>query len=296
MAIRTEQLTRRYGKRRGIESLNLVVPDGSLYGFLGPNGAGKTTTIRVLLGFLRPTSGAGMIFDRDCWKDSSLIKTDVGYLPGDLRLYSWMTGVTALRIFGAARRLNLMPHGRDLAARFDLDLNVKVRNMSRGMRQKLGLVLAMAHRPKLLILDEPSSSLDPLMQDELRSQLRQMARDGHTIFFSSHSLSEVELVCDRVAIVRDGTLVADQTLETLRKRAGHEVCIRFMDGQVASALEPPPFLHLRSRQGAQWEAMLEGSVQDLTRWLATQQIADLTIGRPNLENLFRHFYREKASS
>src|SRR5207247_1315609 len=152
--IQLDNLTRRYGRRRGVESLSFSVGEGALFGFLGPNGAGKTTTIRVLLGFLRPTSGAAKIFGLDCWRDSKAIKRDIGYLPGDLRLPAWMDGANALSIFGAVRGRDLAGAGRELAEKFDLDLRVKVRDMSRGMRQKLGLILALAHSPRLLVLDE----------------------------------------------------------------------------------------------------------------------------------------------
>src|SRR5262249_103001 len=148
--IQLENLTRRYGHRRGVERVSLSVPEGALFGFLGPNGAGKTTTIRVLLGFLRPTSGEARIFGLDCWHDSKKIKRNVGYLPGDLRLPGWISGAKALSIFGAVRASDLAGSGRKLAETFDLDLGVKVRDMSRGMRQKLGLVLALAHSPRLL--------------------------------------------------------------------------------------------------------------------------------------------------
>jgi ABC-2 type transport system ATP-binding protein len=291
--IELQDLTRTYGPRRGVERINLAVPQGSIFGFLGPNGAGKTTTIRVMLGFLHPTSGAARIFQRDCWRESSRIKADVGYVPGDLRLYPWLTGLAALRIVGAARGMNLLKSGQVLAERLALDLRVRVRSMSRGMRQKLGLILALAHRPRLLVLDEPTASLDPLMQDELRRILRELASAAHTIFFSSHSLSEVEQLCDRVAIVRDGKLVADETLEALRRRAGHEVVIRFKSARDAGSLEPPTFLHLAHRQDATWTALLDGPVDALVRWLALHEIDDLTIGRPDLETLFRRFYESE---
>src|SRR5262245_43541117 len=202
--IQLDNLTRRYGRRRGVERVSLSVPEGALFGFLGPNGAGKTTTIRVMLGFLRPTSGDARIFGLDCWRDSKAIKRDIGYLPGDLRLPAWMDGTNALSIFGAVRGKDLVGAGRQLAEKFALDLRVKVRDLSRGMRQKLGLILALAHSPRLLVLDEPTSALDPLMQQVLHDLLRQLAAAGHTVFFSSHSLSEVEQLCDHVAIVRDG--------------------------------------------------------------------------------------------
>ncbi len=185
--IHLENLTRGYGHRRGIEGVSLSVVEGALFGFLGPNGAGKTTTIRVLLGFLRPTGGAAKIFGLDCWRDSKAIKRDIGYVPGDLRLSEWMNGATALSIFGAVRGQDLSRPGRDLAKTFDLDLQVKVRAMSRGMRQKLGLILALAHSPRLLVLDEPTSALDPLMQQVLQDLLRRRAAAGQTVFFSSHS-------------------------------------------------------------------------------------------------------------
>ncbi|MGH7179533.1 MAG: ABC transporter ATP-binding protein [Tepidisphaeraceae bacterium] len=290
--IHTESLTRRYGRRRGVEAVDLTVAQGTLFGFLGPNGAGKTTTIRVLLGLLRPTSGRARIFGLDCWRKGPRIKTDVGYLPGDLRLYPWMSGQTALRIFGAMRRRDMLGRGRELSERFALDLKVKVRSMSRGMRQKLGLILALAHDPKLLILDEPTSALDPLMQDELRKILGERAKAGATVFFSSHSLAEVEQLCDRVAVVRAGKIVADESLEVLRRSAGHEVTIHWKTAAQCATLSPPPFLALESRDGMTWTARLEGASEQLVRWLAQHQFEDLTIGKPDLESLFRQFYRD----
>jgi ABC-2 type transport system ATP-binding protein len=290
--IQTQNLTRSYGLRRGIEHVSLAVGRGEVFGFLGPNGAGKTTTIRVLLGFLRPNAGEARIFDLECWKRSAQIKREIGYVPGDLRLHPWLNTVSALRIFGAIRGRDMMQHGRELADRYGLDPLVKVRSMSRGMRQKLGLILALAHRPQLLVLDEPTSSLDPLMQDELRRHLRELASAGHTIFFSSHTLSEVEQIADRVAIVREGRLVAAETLSSLRSRAGHEVTIRWRNAAEAH-LPPPSFLNVHKREGATWEATLIGRVDDLTRWLARYQIADLTVGRPDLETLFRSFYEKE---
>ena len=288
----TESLTRRYGRRTGIEEMSLAVPEGSLFGFLGPNGAGKTTTIRVLLGFLRPTRGRASVFGLDCWRGSSRIKVEVGYLPGDLRLYPWMNGAEALRLFGSIRRRDLEREGRELAERFDLDLGVRVRNMSRGMRQKLGLILAMAHRPRLLVLDEPTASLDPLMQEQLRLHLRALAGAGHTIFFSSHTLSEVEQLCDRVAILREGRLVADATLDELRRRSRREVTIRWKSGAADATQEPPPFLELQKRDGENWTCLLAGPATDLVRWASSRPIEDLAIGRPDLEVLFRQYYRQ----
>ena len=289
-ALTTVSLTRSYGLRRGIESVSLVVPAGSLFGFLGPNGAGKTTTIRVLLGFLKPTSGRACALGLDCWRDSAQIKRDVGYVPGDLRLSTWMTGHSALSLFGSVRSIDLRPEGRRLAEMLELDLRVRVRAMSRGMRQKLGLILAMAHRPRLLVLDEPTSGLDPLMQDRFRDCLRGVSREGRTVFFSSHTLAEVEALCDRVAIVRDGRIVTNSPLDDLKRRAGHEVEIRWPEGSRDGAGTPPPFLSLEVQEPRHWRGLLTGPPSDLVRWLAEKPVEDLTIQRPDLETLFRRFY------
>jgi ABC-2 type transport system ATP-binding protein len=287
--IETECLSRNYGRRRGIDSVNLRVPEGSLFGFLGPNGAGKTTAIRVMVGMPRPSAGHARVFGLDCWRQSRAIKNDVGYLPGDLRLMPWLDGLRALSIWGQTRGRNLLPYGRQLAERFALDLKTKVRSMSRGMRQKLGLILALAHKPRLLILDEPTVTLDPLMQAEVQRLLREWAAQGHTVFFSSHTLGEVEQLCDRVAMIRQGRLVADESLEALRRRAAHEVTIRWRDAAAASA-QPPEFFHLHERDELVWTGLLGGGVDRLIDWLAGRAIDDLAIGRPDLETLFRQFY------
>ena len=290
-----DHLSRHYGRRRGISRVSLSVREGELFGFLGPNGAGKTTTIRVMLGFLRPSAGAAKIFGLDCWEGSRVIKRQVGYLPGDLRLPAWMNGSSALSIFGAVRGLELARAGQELAEKFDLDLGVKVREMSRGMRQKLGLILALAHSPRLLVLDEPSSALDPLMQQILHELLRQMAAAGKTVFFSSHSLGEVEQLCDRVAIVREGELIVEESLDALRDRAGHDVTIWWSDGPDAQALTPPPFLKLSRQERSLWQGRLQGGITPLLEFLAGKPLADLSIARPDLESLFRSYYEHQPA-
>ncbi|MCH8913500.1 MAG: ABC transporter ATP-binding protein [Planctomycetes bacterium] len=286
-----EQLTKRYGSRLGIDRLNLSVQEGAVYGFLGPNGSGKTTTIRILLGFLRPSAGRACVFGHDCWGASRLIKSEIGYVPGDLRLHTWMTGRSALQIVGQARGRDLAAKGAELADYFGLEMTVKVMRMSRGMRQKLGLILALVHEPKLLILDEPTTSLDPLAQERLYDHIRVMARNGHTVFFSSHVLSEVEDLCDRVAILREGRLVTDETIDHLRDRAPRAVTIRWKSGDNAEPATPPEMLALHRRIGRVWECDLNGKVTELIEWLAGQSIEDVEISRPNLESLFRQYYR-----
>lgn len=288
--ITTEQLTKRYGRRIGIEGLNLSVPEGTLFGFLGPNGAGKTTTIRVLLGLLRPSAGGAHIFGLDCWRQTHRVKAEVGYLPGDLRLYPWLTCRSALRIFGDTRGRDVTAAGCDLAAEFGLDPDVRVTRMSRGMRQKLGLILALAHKPRLLILDEPTASLDPLMQHKLYQRLRNLASAGHTVFFSSHTLSEVEHLCDRVAIIREGRLVADETLGALRARARRVVTIRWQSTATPDQMKVPRFIEVHERMGREWHATLTGPAMELLRWGTGRPIEDLSIGQPDLSTLFQQYY------
>ncbi len=294
--LRTEQLTRRYGRRIGVQRIDLEIEAGEVFGFLGPNGAGKTTTIRLLMGFLQPDAGRASILGLDCWRQSALAKRDVGYLPGDLRLYPWLTARKALDLFGKVRGVDLADAGRDMAERFRLELDLRVQKMSRGMRQKLGLVLAMAHRPQLLVLDEPTSGLDPLMQEELARSVRELAAVGHTVFFSSHTLSEVENLCDRVAIVREGRIIADERLETLRGRAWRSVQLVFADQQSADAIAWPSFLRVVERNGLRCRCELEGPAPPLVQWAAGQLLADITISPPDLESVFHKYYQSPTES
>ena len=293
--ISIKNLTKRYGRRVGVDRLDLNVPQGIVFGFLGPNGSGKTTTIRVLMGLLRPSGGSARIGGLDTWRRSHVVKRDVGYLPGDLRLYPWLTARMAFRIVGRIRERDLTQAALKLADEFALELDVRVRNMSRGTRQKLGLVLALAHDPKVLILDEPTASLDPLVQDRLKDRLCELARGGVTVFFSSHSLSEVQHVCDRVAMLREGRLVADESLEDLRARAMRIINIRWQRGREVQSATAPAFLDVQRAHDDRWTCTLTGSVGDLIRWLADKPVEDLTIGQPDLDSLFRQYYETGTS-
>lgn len=291
MVVEARQLTRCYGRRVGVRSVDLQIATGEIFGFLGPNGAGKTTTIRLLLGFLRPSAGRATVFGHDCWRHRALVNRDVGYLPGDLRLYPWLTGHRAVRISGWIRGRDLTAAGRELSRLFQLEMNLRVRRMSRGMRQKLGLILALAHQPRLLVLDEPTTGLDPLMQDVLTALLRERAAQGTTVFFSSHALSEVEQLCDRIAVVRAGEVVVDESLEVLRRGARREVTLVFAAEEAARQLSVPGFLALDARYGRRWHGILTGPPSALLQWAAAQPLDDLEIGPPSLEHLFRSYYR-----
>jgi ABC-2 type transport system ATP-binding protein len=288
--LETNDLTKFYGKDQGLEGLSVCIEEGSTVGFLGPNGSGKTTTIRLLLGLLRPTRGSARIFDLDCWRASSRIREDVGYLPGDLRLYPWLTGRLALRLFGKIRRRDLTRAGHELLDDLGLDPLVKVSKMSRGMRQKLGLVLALAHEPRFCILDEPTTGLDPIVQERLRLRLEALEVRGHTILFSTHTLSEVDRLCRRVIVLREGRLVADAPLETLRRSALRDVEIVWGDPARAAEAEPPPSLRILGRNGRVWRCRLEGSTVPLIAWLAREAVDDVTIGPPDVDAIFRGYY------
>lgn len=305
-------LCRTYGSRRGISDVNLTINAGEIFGFLGPNGAGKSTTIRVLMGLLRASSGTARIFGQDCWSEGSTIRRDVGYVAGDVRLYSWLTTRRGLGMISKIHGRDLLPNGLTLAERFRLEPDLVVRKMSRGNRQKVALVLALAHSPRLVILDEPTSGLDPLMQDTLMMCLRELASEGRTVMFSSHTLSEVETLCDRIAIVRDGQIVEDSTLIALKAQAPRQIVVTLQEQQSASDIRWPSGVDVKylpnssSEQTSSTIALmvppslrhrtcvleLLGTSAPFMHWAAGQDFADVVIGSPALEVLFRRYYQE----
>ena len=221
-AIETQKLTKTYGRSRGIRYVDLAVREGEVFGFLGPNGAGKTTTIRTLLGFLRPSEGRAWVFGMDVRKRSVEIRVRVGNLPGEFVLEDRLSGEDLLQFFARLRGVKDLGYARELAERLGADLHRPMRRLSRGNKQKVGLIQAMFHRPPLLVLDEPTSGLDPLVQEEFLEIVDDVRAEGRTVFFSSHVLSEVERVCDRVGIIRDGQLVTvEPTRELVNKAFRH---------------------------------------------------------------------------
>lgn len=310
-AVVITDLCRSYGSRRGISNVNLAIGEGEIFGFLGPNGSGKSTTIRVLMGLLRASSGTASIFGKDCWNDGTTIRRDVGYVAGDVRLYSWLTTRLGLSMLSKIRGLkDLLTPGLELVERFRLEPDLPIRKMSRGNRQKVALVLALAHSPRLIVLDEPTSGLDPLMQDTLMACLRELAMKGHTVMISSHTLSEVESLCDHIAIVRDGRIVEDSTVKSLQAKAPRQVVVTLRPDQIlesvqwpsdikicslpgkqvgqVSPLATPPIAVSRLRQSCVLE--LIGSSASFIAWAADQNFADISIGPPSLEMLFRPYY------
>jgi len=288
-------VSKRYGRIRALDEVTFSVQAGQVLGFLGPNGAGKTTTIRILLGFLRPTGGVARVYGMDAWHDSPKIRARIGYLPGDVRLYPHLTGRQTIRFVSRARGRGGGADAERLAKAFELDLRQRVRTYSKGMRQKLGLILAMMHRPDLLILDEPSSGLDPLMQQVLARELQDAVAEGRTVLFSSHRLPEAETLCRQVVILREGRVVAAESIADLQRRAGHRVTLRFSHPIERMEAHPSGFRidHVATTEvHGRWH----GSVPELTRWLATLPLSDVTVEPVDLEDLFIDYYETPAGA
>ena len=291
-AITTTGLTKHYGPIRALDALDISVRQGEIFGVLGPNGAGKSTMIRLLLGFLRPTAGEGRVLGLDIVRDSVAIRARIGYLPGGVSLYDSLTGEQILDYLG---ELSGRPTARraELCDRLELSsqtLRRLVRDYSRGMRQKIGIVQALQHEPELAILDEPSEGLDPLMQRAFYDILDALKKEGRTIFFSSHVLSEVERVCDRVAIVRRGQLVAVEEIAELLERRKRKVSMRLAG--TAPRLDGVPGVVDIAMVDGRLTCDVEGDIRPFLAAIVDAPIVDLTIEPAHLEDAFLEFYKE----
>ncbi|UWZ33429.1 ABC transporter ATP-binding protein [Dactylosporangium roseum] len=289
-AVHTEGLTKFYGARRGIENLDLEVRTGEVLGFLGPNGAGKTTTIRLLLDFLRPTRGHATVLGLDPRRDKAALHRHIGYLPGELAFPGRGRADDLLRFFGAARGGVPWSRVTELAERLELDLSRPVHTMSKGNKQKVGLVQAFMHEPALLVLDEPTSGLDPLMQQEFLGLVRDARTAGQTVFMSSHVLAEVQQAADRVAIVRDGRLAAVERVESLGKRAVRTVEIHFADPVDAAEFSALPGVGAVTVSGPVLRCTVDGRLDPLVKAAARHEVIDLLSAEPDLEETFLSFY------
>jgi len=289
-AIETEALTRTYGRDRGIRELDLVVPEGSVFGFLGPNGAGKTTTIRVLLDLLRPTSGHARVLGLDSRKDSVEIRRRVGYVPGEIGLYERITGGELLDWFGRLRGGVNPAVVASLVERFHVELDRPLHTLSKGNKQKLALVQAFVHGPDLLLLDEPTAGLDPIVQHEFQLLVREVADAGATVFLSSHVLDEVQHLCDQVAIIRDGRLVDVEAVSSLRERAVREVTIRFADDVDVAPFVALPGVRDVTVRDHSLHLHLVGEADALVKLAAAHRVLEFSSAPPDLDDLFLHFY------
>ncbi len=290
-AIHTEGLTKYYGRNRGIEDVDLDVREGEVFGFLGPNGAGKTTTIRVLLDEIRPTAGTATILGLDTHRDAVEIRRRIGYIPGDLALYPNLTGRDTLTYFANLRGGVDWSYVDKLAERLASDLSRKVGDLSTGNRQKVGVIQAFMNRPDLLIMDEPTSGLDPLMQREFQDMVREVTAEGRTVFLSSHSLSEVQRVADRVGIIRDGFLITVESVTDLRSKAMRQVEFVLDSEADVSVFEAVAGVRNVVASGAHVEMSFDGDMGALLK-AATDRygIADIRTTEADLEEIFLTYY------
>jgi ABC-2 type transport system ATP-binding protein len=288
--IAAEHLTKSYGRSRGIVDLSFQVERGEVFGFLGPNGAGKTTTIRTMLDFIRPTSGQLSIFGLDPRRQGAAVHGRIGYLPGELALYERITGEELLRTFLSFRGMSDLSHARELAERLGLDLMRRIRTLSHGNKQKIGLVQAFMHRPDLLILDEPTQGLDPLVQQEFYGLVEGSREQGATVFLSSHVMPEVERVCDRVAIIREGALVTVADIGELKARAQRRVELHFEGKADASAFAGLPGVHDLEAHGESLSFSIAGPIDAVVKTAARFTVVSMTAHDPSLEDVFLEFY------
>ena len=295
-AIATSGLTKDFGSGRGLFGLDLEVRQGEVFGFLGPNGAGKSTTMRLLLDLIRPTAGSARVLGLDAVADSLTIRRRVGFLPGDWALYPKLTGRAVLDYL-ARLRGGVDPRLRDsLAERFDADLDRPLHELSTGNRQKLGLIQAFMHEPELLILDEPIAGLDPLVQQSFHALLGEVSAQGRTVFLSSHTLSEVERVTQRLAILREGRVVVVDSLENLREVAVQRLEIEFAESVPASAFQALPGVTEATGNGRTVTVSFAGSADAVVKAAAAHEVRAIRPGEEDLEDIFLRYYRAEPDA
>ncbi len=290
--VQVEHLSKQYGSQRGIIDVSFEIADGEVFGFLGPNGAGKTTTIRTLMGLLRADSGTATIAGLDSWQQSVEIKRLIGYLPGELALDPNLTGGQILEYFGHLRGGVDQAYLKQLIARFELDPTKKFRQYSSGNKRKIGLIQAFMHRPRLVVLDEPTNGLDPLNQQEFARMVKETRDDGHTVFLSSHVLTEVEQMCNRVGIIREGRLVRVGGVAELKDIKRHEVIITFADTAPAAAFEGLPGVEQVEAMpdGHTLRLSVSGGLDSVVKAAAQHSVVTLTSTEPSLEDIFLRYY------
>lgn len=294
--IETKKLTKRYGKARGIIDIDLEVKEGEIYGFIGPNGAGKSTAIRTLLGLIAPTSGSASIFGKDITRYGVEIKEEIGYLPSEVFYYDGMRVRDLLQYSASFYKKDQQVIKKrivELAGLLDLDLTKKIDDLSYGNKKKVGIVQGLLHEPKLIILDEPTGGLDPLMQQKFFSLLREENKKGTTILFSSHNLSEVQKMCDRVAIIKEGELIRVEKVSSLLKNNYKRVwldAVKNIDKKYFSEIEGVDNLVI---DGTSVNFLFKGHVNEITKKIAAIDINNILIEEPDLEEIFLHYYEKE---
>lgn len=287
--IEVNHLTKKFGDFYSIQNVHLQIPKGEVFGFLGPNGAGKSTTIRHLMGFLQPTEGSCFINGLNCREASATIQQFVGYLPGEIAFIDKMTGKQFIHFIAQLRGMNDYTHAEELMHYFELDASGLIKKMSKGMKQKVGLVCAFMHHPEIVILDEPTSGLDPLMQTKFIEFILAEKDKGTTIFMSSHMIEEVEKTCDRVAIINAGKIVATETITDLKKRKSKKYMLEFQDEQELTRFLDEEYV-LERISSNKVMITITGDLQAFLHTLSNYKIIDLDVISQSLEDIFMHYY------
>ena len=287
--IEIKQLTKDYGNKKGVFDLNLSVKKGEVFGFLGPNGAGKTTTIRHLMSFIYPSRGECFINGLDCSKQADIILKSLGYLPGEIAFMDDMSGLQFIKFIAEMKGVKDFSLAEALINRFDLDPSGKIKKMSKGMKQKIGIVCAFMHNPDVLILDEPTSGLDPLMQNEFLELILSEKEKGKTIFMSSHNFEEIERTCDRTAIIKEGCLVAVEDMKILSQTKRKSYIITFLTEEMASSFTKE-YSDVKGSRGNQVTVSVKGNIMSLIHTLDKYKITNLDVKTETLEELFMHYY------
>ena len=285
-------LSKFYGKAKGIEHINLEINEGEIFGFIGPNGAGKSTTIRILMNMIFPTGGSARIMGMDVIRETKKIKMHVGYIPSDANAYSSMD---VKEFLNYCIRFYQLQNGEkriaELSEMFELDLNRKIAELSMGNRKKVSIIQSLLHNPRLLILDEPTTGLDPLMQSVFFELLRSENKKGMTIFFSSHILGEVQLLCKRVAIIKDGKIIKVEDIDSLRKKQLKKVTIEFADQVNEGSFNIPGIESIIANRGNLLSFMYSGNPDELLGYLMGKKLSNLMIEEPSLDEIFMHYYK-----
>ncbi len=286
--IEVSHLTKYYGKARGIVDVSFDVEDGEIFGFIGPNGAGKSTTIRLFLSLIYPTSGSAKIFGKDCIEHGPEIRQEIGYLPSEVFYYEGMKVLDLLKYSASFYKKDCTTRLYELAEIMELDLKRRIDDLSYGNKKKVGIVQGLLHQPKLIVLDEPTSGLDPLMQQKFFNLIREENKRGATVFFSSHILSEVQRICNRVAIIKEGSIINIQDIKSLQKDNYKRIRLT-AQGLDAQRYEIPGVNKLEQQNGS-LSFFYKGDINTLMKLISQSELTDVTIEEPTLEEIFMHYY------
>ena len=290
--IETQNLTKYYGKAKGIENVSLEVKQGEIFGFIGPNGAGKSTTIRTMMGLIFPTSGSAKIFGLDCAKEGSKIRQEVGYLPSEVFYYDKMKVLDLLKYTEGFYEKDCTKRMYELAEIMELDLKKRIEDLSYGNKKKVGIVQGLLHSPKLIVLDEPTSGLDPLMQKKFFDIIEEENKKGATIFFSSHILAEVQALCNRVAIIKDGSIVKIDDIKSLREDKYKKVTLRGLDiAESKYVMDGVTNMTHQTNGTDELRFFYKGDINQITRIIGADTLKDVLIEEPTLEEIFMQYYK-----